>query len=169
MMFSFSVFVALSILSGIFIIILFIFLFKKMKKSGGLGGILGGFIGFASVIFFLFVQKHVYIITKGNQYAHNVVLGTKNYTMNNGKVINIDNLNTNGLVVNDSNAILAIEEVVYGAVYYPDIIEIGAMSMYEVSQVTIDYLFEDAPPEEISKETTAETVTRLWLRAAESE
>lgn len=31
--------------------------------------------------------------------------------MNNGKVINIDNLNTNRLVVNDSNA---IEEVVYG-------------------------------------------------------
>lgn len=57
MMFSFSVFVALSILSGILIIILFIFLFKKMKKSGGLGRILGGFIGFASVIFSLFVQN----------------------------------------------------------------------------------------------------------------
>lgn len=162
-MINFGLGLTLSILAGLFMIFLFAWIAKKMKKQAIGGGILGFFVGFFLVIFLIMYPSRVYILKDGNNYSHYLVYTSTEYNMSSGERVTINPPHGNMMIINDSETIYIVEEVIYGGYGFGgDTKWIDPNKNYIIEASRIDYFFENEPPDEIR--TKSDEVSKYWLR-----
>lgn len=161
----YNVFIILLITLYISTIIVLGWIFKKMGKPAGLGGIIGFIVGFFIVIFTAFFSRNVYIIEENGKCIRYTVYGNPEYVTKQEKNIIVTLSNENCLLINDSEKTFFVEEVVYGGIFAGKEMEITPFSEVILTPSTIDYFFaHDPPPEEIS--SNSEKEVRLWIKTA---
>lgn len=142
-------------------IFLFAKIWSKRNKEAAMGGVTGMLIGFVLVFLLIMLRQHVYVVHGPNDYTHYVAYGPSSYTTNNGKQIALSGSILNGMVINESQQRLVLEEVVYG-IAFAEAFDIEPNTEYEFNESYINYLFADTPPEEISSQSE-DPVIHLWL------
>ncbi len=149
------------------IIVLFVLLWKKMKKKPVAGGTIGFFVGLVPCVYLFVSPSNVYVITGQQEVAKYVCYGGGEYTMSNGDAIKIKSQMAQFTLINDSDEDLMLEHVIYGYGYQEDEF-IGAGNVLRSEDATIDHFFNDTPPESIETSGSGTYSVRLWLRTYEA-
>ncbi len=165
MLLNFTMLVSLGVLAGLLLLIILMLIFRKVKKQGGgaIGFLIGFFLGPAlSAFIIMYGNTNVYVVNGPGNYTKYAAYGTSDYKMS-GKTIKIDSKAQTMLIINDSKSNLVLEEIIYGGFAFPSNHDIFAGETYASKEVySIDYFFDDAPPESLSAD--AKTVKQYWLR-----
>lgn len=146
------------------IILLFAWLWKKMKKKPVAGGTIGFFVGTVPAVMMAVLPSGLYVVTGEESYSEYWVYGSATYTTQEGDEIEITSTNLEYTVINDTDIDFVIEEVIYGFHIPED------EFLYAGDDVIIDkkisYFFGDIPPDEIEVEA-GKYASRYWLRTVE--
>lgn len=149
------------------IIVLFAFLWKKMKKKPVAGGTIGFFIGIVPAVMLGVMSTGLYVVDGEGSYSEYWVYGSPTYTTAEGDEITIENEMAEWTLINDSDAELVIEHVIYGMdAKVPDdiFLDPGESTVLEGK---LSYFFDNEPPDEISTQSSSNSVYRKWLRTVE--
>lgn len=155
----------LLILIGLGILIANVLLFKKTRNKGGVGGLLGFFIGAAFVLVMLLLAGRLYVVTGDAQFDDYLVYGTPEFEMSNKEKVSVHLEGTQCMVINDWDKPVIVEYVVYGGYGFggdTKWIDPSESSVFDHRKVF--YFYDDEPPSEISIKSNDDEVTRLWLR-----
>lgn len=147
------------------ITILFTKLFKRLGKNAGVGSLIGFFTGIGLMLYMLIGLPRLYVVTDRETYEHYMVIGSTTFDLADGKKADVNISFGSCMVINNTERSVYLEEVVYGFVVFPpppD--EIPPMSVDLFETRTIDYFFDDAPPDEISVSEGSDSVSKFWLR-----
>jgi len=140
-------------------------LFTKMEKNPAAGGTIGFFVGIIFVFYIGFGLSRCYVVTGHNEYTHYLVLGEPEYDMKEGGTIKVAIDGGECMVINDTEDDIIVEEVQYGGFSFSDNNNwIEANKAECVEGGSIDYFFDDEPPDEISVNSDSDEVIKLWLR-----
>lgn len=161
-MISFTLGIALAILAGLGFTLLFVWLWKKMKKNPVGGGVIGCFVGIIAATGILVVPSHAYVVHGDNDYSQYLVYSNTTYTTSENKLIHIGIKQTQCAVINDSDTDYSIQTVIYGF-GFGSVETLEAHSHLILEYSRIDHFFDDVPPETIEIEV-GENVSVLWLR-----
>lgn len=137
---------------------------KKTDKLLAGGFTIGFLVGLGLALFFILGASRLYILHGGEDYSHYVVYGDGDYTLENGAIIHFEDRYGRSNVINDSQDRYGCEEIVYAIFsmsnnYY--ILEPGELESIDAS--SIDYFFDNEPPDEIPVADRSERVSRYWL------
>lgn len=148
----------------VLIIALFAFLWKKMKKKPVAGGTIGFFIGTVPAVMLAVMSTGLYVVDGEDSYSEYWVYGSPTYTTAEGEEITIENEMAQWTIINDSEEDIVIEYVIYGMdASIPDDMFLDPGD-YEVIDGKIHHFFGDTPPDEISSESSSNSIYRLWVR-----
>ena len=157
--------IVLSIVIGILLMLILGWITKKRNKGGGLGALLGFFLGFGVFLFFLLGPRRAYVITGDEEYIHYLVLGSPEYGMPSGEKKALDMAYDECYVINEWEEPVVIEEAVYGGYGFSGSTDWVHPLEYEIMpNHKIDYFYDNEPPDEISVKDDSEETVRLWLR-----
>lgn len=159
---NYSFLVTFAIAGAVLLVFLLVFIWKKTRFNPVYGGALGVVMGFAGVIAVLGSAKHVYIVTGDKEYSHYALYGDKDYKLKNGTPIKMLSSSSRALLINDTKGMLEVKEITYGAFAFPKTTVVNGFSTLRIGSSTIDYLFDNKPPKEISSSSGEET--RLWVK-----
>jgi hypothetical protein len=140
---------------------------KMMKKAPGGGGVIGFFVGFALLVVLLIVPSRAYVVTGETDCDEYIVFGSPEYEMTGGEKVTIAIPSGQCMVINNTTDRVMVEEVVYGGYgFSPSPWQVSGMKYGFFETGTIDYFFENSPPDEISVSDGADEVSKWWLRRA---
>ncbi len=137
---------------------------KTLKKQPGGGGLIGGFLGLGLFIWVMLGPSRLYVVTGDEEYVHYLVFGATQYELPNGETINMEIGSGEFFVINETDKPVVVEEVVYGAIFGGDTDWVYPMEGEPMVGGTVDYFFDNEPPDEISVDSGTDEVTRYWLR-----
>ena len=155
----------LIILLGVGMIALCAFIWKKLNKNSVAGGTIGFFIGFALCVVLFVIARSMYVVTGDGEFSSYYVYGTPEYTMENGDIVTIDLPMAQSIVMNESDTVIVIEEVIYGSFHIGDgniWVDRGEFAVIDGGR--IHYFYDNEPPEEISTKNDDDYEVRWWLR-----
>ncbi len=138
---------------------------KKVGKQAGGGGVIGFFVAVALIIYGFIGPSRLYVVNGDKEYSHYMVFGSPEYQFDGGTTILVEIAGGESFVINETKRDIVVEYVIYGGYgfggetdwIYPNTGE-------TVEKGTIDYFFDDEPPDEISVGEKTDEVVRLWLR-----
>ncbi len=152
-------------IAGLAVIILFAWLWKKMKKKPVAGGTIGFFVGMILAAFLFVTPTKVYVVTGNKEMSKYISVGGGSYTLKNGTKVDINAPMANCTLINDSDEDVVLEHVIYGFGFQEDdLIESGQALLIDDSY--IDYFFDETPPDEIETTGSGTFTVCLWLRMA---
>ena len=163
MLLNYTVGISLPFVAGLIVIVLFAFIWKKMKKKVITGIVIGFFVGLALAAFLFVTPTKVYVVTGNKEMQKYLSIGSSSYTLKDGTSIPISAKMAHCTLINDAADAIVVEHVVYGDGYEEDdILEPG--QYLDIEDPYIDYFFDGTPPE--SLETTSYSTYKvvLWLR-----
>ena len=138
-----------------------------LRKNPAAGGILGFFVGIGILVYMLVGPSRVYVVTGEMEYDHYMVLGSPDFEMTDGQKVAVDIPTGHCLVINNTEKRIMIEEIIYGGHgFSPSPFQISGMKYDLVETGSIDYFFDDSPPDEISVSDGTDQVSKFWLRRA---
>lgn len=161
-MISFTLGIALAVLVGLAFIVLFVWLWKKLKKKPVAGGTIGFFVGIIAATGIMVIPSRAYVIHGDNDYSHYLVYSSTSYTTSDNKTIDINIKQTQCVVINDTKDNYSVETVIYGF-GFGSVQTLEAHSHLVLDHSKIDYFFDEEPPESIETESSG-NVSMLWLR-----
>jgi hypothetical protein len=164
MLISFWLAILMSFLIAILLIWMTARIAKKMNKQPAGGGVIGFFLGFALVVFAFIGPSRLYVVSGDDEYAHYMVFGTPEYTIDGGATISVEIGSGECFVINETSGDIVIEEIVYGGIFGGDTDWIYPGEGEAVEGGSIHYFFDDEPPDQISVNDGTDEVTKLWLR-----
>ena len=148
----------LGVVSLLLVMLLFIWLWKKMKKKALKGGVLGFFLGLIPMMFFYVVPYNFYVLEGGKNCSNYKVIGSPEYEMKSGtKIQLIDTMACT--IANDSDDSYVLEKIIFGGFSFPELERIP-VGKYIENQSYIAYYFDDEIPESITTESTASRIGR---------
>ena len=111
------------------------------------------------------------VIKSKEDHGTYLVYGSPKYTFSDGTPLKLDMGSNKGYVINDSDMELVLEKVVYTTSYasgdYYDIL-IKPMSVTQMPGFSVNYYFDNIPPDEIEVSQSSGDVTKYWLRTRAS-
>lgn len=141
---------------------------KKWGKYGAIGGILLSAVGFAA---FQVTSAHLYVVVGKKELHDYRTFGTIDYRMTNGTIMTIPYEPRKVQIINSSDAVMTLEEIVYGG--WAHRLEPGGWyiepydtASFALPQNRIDYFFDETIPEEI-EEYGSGAKYKYWLHSAE--
>lgn len=150
-------------IAGLLVIILFAWLWKKMKKKPVAGGTIGFFIGIILAIYLFVTPTKVYVVTGDKEMSKYISFGKSSYTLKNGSEVVIDVAMAHCSLINDADEAIVLEHVIYGYGFQEDnILEPG--QILDIEDSYIDYFFDEVPPDEVESNGTGTYTVRLWLK-----
>lgn len=155
----------LGIVIGILPLVLGIQLAKKLNKNPGPLGGTGAIIGLIVGVAFIFVPQRVYVVTGDMEYSHYVNLWASEYQIEGGSTVSLETKFAQCALINETDEFLIVEEVIYGGYGFGgDTYWVEPKTMYTIDSKTVDYLFDDEPPNEISVSDNSDEITKIWVR-----
>lgn len=163
-MLSYSFALVVAVLAALLFVFIFVWLWKKRKKKAVAGGAIGLFIGFVAATGIMVIPSHVYILTGEHEYSHYLLYSATDYTKKDKTTIQLDAPQTQCILVNDTDEVMAVDQVVYGySLEHGDVKSVEPHTHIILNNSRIDYFFENEPPESIETEATG-NVSMLWVR-----
>lgn len=138
--------------------------FRKAKKNPAMGGLIGFFSGLVIGFLIYFLPMRLYVVNGTMQYSHYMVIGSPNYELPNGASVDVEIPWGKCMVVNETKRTMVVEEVIYGGYFGGDTWWVEPDEHRLINKSTIDYFFDDEPPDEISVNSSTDEVVRMWLR-----
>lgn len=168
-MLSYSFGLILAILAALFFVFIFVWLWKKLKKKAVAGGAIGLFIGLVAATGIMVIPSHVYVLTGEHNYSHYLLYSATDYTKKDKTTIQLDAPQTQCILVNDTDKVYAVDEVMYGyGVGNGNVKSVEPHTHIILNNSRIDYFFENEPPESIETESSG-NVYMLWVREYKKE
>lgn len=155
----------LFIVIGILITIAGALIAKKLKRNPAGGATIGFFLAFAFVLVMLLGASRFYVVTGDQEYNHYLVYGDAEYKSNSGAIVTVEDRYGWCNIYNETTKTLAVEEVQYGGISFGNsmyYVEPGEMQAVEGT--SIDYFWDDSPPDELSVGEGQDMALKLWLR-----
>jgi len=147
----------------LYILIIFLCakIWKKRTQDPVTGAVTGFLFGALICVLLSFFPQHIYVVTDYNEWQHYRSFGASNYTLKNEQQIALSGSRVDGILINESNQILELQEVAYG-IAFTETFDIAPYEVHKLNQSYINYFFADSPPDEISTQSE-EPVIHLWL------
>jgi hypothetical protein len=155
--------ISIPFIAGIAVIILFAWLWKKMRKKAVAGETVGFFVGLIVTAFLFVMPTTVYVLSGDSDFVKYISFGNSSYTLEDGKEVGIDSSIGYCTVINDSDDNFVLEHVIYGNGFEEDKF-VGPGFALKVDDSAIDYFFNEMPPETIETSGSGSYAVRLWLR-----
>lgn len=150
-------------IAGLAVIILFAWLWKKMKKKAVAGGTIGFFVGIILAAFLFVTPTKVYVVTGNKEMSKYISVGSSSYTLKNGSSVAINAEMAHCTLINDSDEEVVLEHVIYGFGFQEDeLVEPG--QVLDIDDAFIDHFFDEIPPETVETSGSGTYTVRLWLR-----
>jgi hypothetical protein len=171
MILSMTMGVILAVIAGIVLAALLYYLVRSMKGSQKAGGWIGVSIGLIGAIFLIMSAGRIVVVTSPDDAGSYLVYGSPTYEFSNGYELNLTMESMEGYVINDSKLELVLEKIIYSTGYIMnddyDIL-IKPMSITKMPGMSVDYYFNDLPPDEIELSQGTDSETRYHLRTRDS-
>ena len=164
MLLNYYIGITIPFIACIAVIILFAWLWKKMKKKPVAGGTIGFFVGIIPMVFLFVSPTNVYVVTGDKEMSKYIAFGSPTYTMASGEEVSIKAPMACFTLINDSKEDVVIEHVIYGLGFEEDELVEPQQVLVSTDDSSIDHFFDEMPPDEIETSGTGSYVSRLWLR-----
>ncbi len=162
-----TLFTTIFVLLGIAIFFVSYYLLNRAEITGKFTFYLALFLGGGFAWFMHASSTMTYVVT-GDEHSLEVTksrsFGSSAYTMSTGEEIDEDVPRGNCIVINDSKASLVVEDVVYGTSSSSYDINIDPFSITILSEMTIDYMPDENPPNSVSVNRSSSGTSKTWLR-----
>jgi uncharacterized membrane protein (DUF485 family) len=163
MLVNYTLWITLAVISCLLLIFGLALLWKKMKKKPVAGGTIGFFLAFILFAVMYVMPTNVYVVKGDKEYSKYALLGDGSYTTTSGSEIQLKGVLAECDLINDTNEGVVVEQVIYGfALANNKLIEPGEVMRFE--STSIEYFFDNEPPETIETSSTASGVYKNWIQ-----
>ncbi|NOQ71629.1 MAG: hypothetical protein GQ574_06495 [Crocinitomix sp.] len=109
------------------------------------------------------MPTNVYVVDGDKEFTRYALLGDGSFTCNNGTEIKLTGVLAECDIINDADEGVVVEQVIYGfALANNKLIGVGEVMHFE--STSIEYFFDNEPPETIETSSTASGVYKNWIQ-----
>ncbi|MFT5823250.1 MAG: uncharacterized membrane protein (DUF485 family) [Crocinitomix sp.] len=163
MLVNYTLWITLAIIGCLILIIGLALLWKKFKKKMVAGGTIGFFLSFILFAVMFVMPTNVYVVDGDKEFTRYAMLGDATYTCNSGSEIKLKGVLAECDIINDSDEGVVVEQVIYGfALADNQLIDIEENMHFE--STSIEFFFDNEPPETIETSSTASGVYKNWIQ-----
>lgn len=170
MIISLTLGIIIAVIVGLAVLGLIYFLMKKMKAGQKAGIIAGSIVGILAGTAIVMMAGRIVVVKSMDEAGTYLVYGSPEYEFSNGFKMKLDMAAAESFVINDCDMELVLEKIVYSNSYVADYYDILIlpMSVTHMPSLSVNYFFNETPPDEVETSSGSSSVTKYWLRTKDS-